>query len=71
LEKEYVTITVEIDSDLLTEANKVLEPLGLTLEQAFRAFLYWMVENPEEATTLLLKWKAEHEAEEKKEKRLT
>ena len=62
LEKEYVTITVEIDSDLLAKANKVLEPLGLTLEQAFRAFLYWMVEHPEEATALLLKWKSEQEA---------
>ena len=62
MEKEYVTITVEIDSDLLAKANKVLEPLGLTLEQAVRAFLYWMVEHPEEATALLLKWKSEQEA---------
>lgn len=49
MEKEYVTITVEIDSELMRKANAVLEPLGLTLEQAFYLFLQWTVKHPDEA----------------------
>lgn len=71
MDRHYVTVTVEIDSDLLAKATKVLEPLGLTVEQAFVLFLHWMVEHPEKAKALLLKWKAEQEAAEEKEKRLT
>lgn len=61
MEKECVTVTVEVDADLIAEVNKVLEPLGLTVERAFVLFLHWMVRHPEEATALMLKWKAEQE----------
>ncbi len=64
MEKEYVTITVEIDSELMRKANAVLEPLGLTLEQAFYLFLQWTVKHPDEAAALLLKWKEAQDAAE-------
>ncbi len=58
-----VTIMVEVDSDLLTEAEKVLKPYGLTPEQAVVDFLNFCV-NPatrDEAASFLLQWKNELE----------
>ncbi|MDO5153681.1 MAG: hypothetical protein Q4D50_10045 [Eubacteriales bacterium] len=56
-----VTIMVEVDSDLLTEVEKVLKPYGLTPEQAVVDFLNFCV-NPatrDKAASLLLQWKNE------------
>lgn len=58
-----VTIMVEVDSDLLTEVEKVLKPYGLTPEQAVVDFLNFCV-NPatrDKAASLLLQWKNEQE----------
>ena len=48
----------------MRKANAVLEPLGLTLEQAFYLFLQWTVKHPDEAAALLLKWKEAQDAAE-------
>ncbi len=37
--KNLVTIEVEIDDDLLEQARAVLEPMGLTPEDALRMFI--------------------------------
>ena len=70
MEQELVTITVEVDSKLLVEVQKVLDPLCLTVERAFEMFIHWLVKYPEEAVPQLLKWKEEQEQAEEKEKRL-
>lgn len=58
-----VTISVEVDSELLEQLNAIIAPMGLTPEMLFTCFLEWCVapETRDEAMAWLLKCKEEVE----------
>ena len=58
-----VTISVEVDSELLEQLNAIIAPMGLTPEMLFARFLEWCVapETRGEAMAWLLKCKEELE----------
>ena len=58
-----VTISVEVDSELLEQLNAIIAPMGLTPEILFARFLEWCVapETRDEAMAWLLKCKEELE----------
>ncbi len=60
-EKEMVTITVEIEEELLEQARAILAPLGLTPEDALRMFIEFCGDpkNEEAAITMIKGWLAE------------
>lgn len=63
-----VTITIEIDTELLAQVTEVLKPYGLTPEAATVRFFEYCT-NPrtqEQAIELLKQWKAEQGLLEKK-----
>lgn len=60
-ESNLVTVTFEIDEDILSEAEKVLAVQGLTLEAALEGFFYWCARCPEEAVAAIRSWMAEEE----------
>ena len=58
-----VTITIEVDSELLAQVTEVLKPYGLTPEDAVVQFFEYCV-NPktqDHAIELLKQWKEEQE----------
>ena len=58
-----VTISVEVDSELLEQLNAIIAPMGLTPEMLFVRFLEWCVapETRDEAMAWLLKCREELE----------
>lgn len=56
-----VTITIEIDADLLAQVTEVLKPYGLTPEDAAVRFFEYCVDpaTKEHAIELLKQWKEE------------
>ncbi|MCD7751582.1 MAG: hypothetical protein LUI10_07575 [Lachnospiraceae bacterium] len=61
-EANLVTVTFEIDEDILSEAEKVLAAQGLTMEAVLEGFFYWCAHYPEEATAAIRSWIAEEES---------
>lgn len=55
----YETINVEIDEEVYHQAEQILAASHLTMEQAIRMFLQWVVQNPDEAKKELQRWKDE------------
>lgn len=57
-DKQMVTIDVEIDEDLLEQARLILEPMGLTPEDALRIFVEFCGDprNEEKAKKMILQW---------------
>lgn len=55
----YETIKVEIDEEVYRQAEQILAASHLTMEQAIRMFLQWVVQNPDEAKKELQRWKDE------------
>ena len=55
----YETIKVEIDEEMYHQAEQILAASHLTMEQAIRMFLQWVVQNPDEAKKELQRWKDE------------
>lgn len=55
----YETIKVEIDEEVYHQAEQILAASHLTMEQAIRMFLQWVVQNPDEAKKELQRWKDE------------
>ena len=65
-ERRYEIVEIQVDAELLEQLEAVIAPMGLTLEILIVKFFEFCV-NPatqEQAISLLLKWKAEQEAEE-------
>lgn len=64
-EKKYEIVEIQVDADVLEELKKVIAPLGLTPEMLAVKFFEFCTDpaTQEEAISLLLKWKAELEAE--------
>lgn len=64
-EKEMVTITVEIEEELLEQARAILAPLGLTPEDALRMFIEFCGDpkNEEAAIAMIKGWLAEDSGE--------
>jgi len=60
-EDGLVTVEVEVDVELLRQVEKLIEPMGITVEQLLVRFFEWLVhpDTTEEAVALLLKWKEE------------
>lgn len=58
-----VTITIEIDAELLEQVTKVLKPYGLTPEDAVVQFIEYCVDpkTQDHAIELLKQWKEEQE----------
>ena len=67
-EKRYETVEIQIDAELLEQLKKVIAPMGLTPEMLAVQFFEFCVKpaTQEQAISLLLKWKAEQEAEDLK-----
>ena len=64
-EKKYEIVEIQVDADVLEELKTVIAPLGLTPEMLIVRFFEFCTDpaTQEEAVSLLLKWKAELEAE--------
>lgn len=62
-----VTITIEIDAELLAQVTEVLKPYGLTPEEATVQFFEYCVDpkTQDHAIKLLKRWKEEQEAQER------
>ena len=64
-EKRYELVEIQVDAELLEQLEAVIAPMGLTPEMLAVKFFEFCVDpaTQELAITLLLKWKAEQEAE--------
>ncbi len=62
-----VTITIEIDAELLAQVTAALKPYGLTPEEAAVQFFEYCADpkTQDHAIKLLKMWKEEQEAQEK------
>ena len=62
-----VTITIEIDAELLAQVTEVLKPYGLTPEEAVVQFFEYCADpkTQDHAIKLLKMWKEEQEAQER------
>lgn len=62
-----VTITIEVDAELLAQVTEVLKPYGLTPEEAAVQFFEYCADpkTQDHAITLLKRWKEEQEAQER------
>ena len=60
---KMVTISVEIDNELLEQARAVLAPLGLTPEDALRMFIEFCGDprNEEAAKAMIKRWLEEED----------
>ena len=56
-----VTITIEIDAELLAQVTEVLKPYGLTPEEAAVQFFEYCADPKTHAIELLKIWKEEQE----------
>lgn len=64
-DKKWETIEIQIDEELKQQVEKLIAPMGLTMERLIQMFFEWLV-NPdttEEAIAWLLKAKEENEAQ--------
>ena len=64
-ERRYEIVEIRVDAELLEQLEAVIAPMGLTIETLIVKFFEFCVDpsTQEQATSLLLKWKAEQEAE--------
>ncbi len=62
LEEATETITIEVDLRLFQRAEKVLEAIGWTMEEALLLFLYWCISCPEQLAIWAKKHGIENEA---------
>ena len=64
-EKQYEIVEIQADAELLERLEAVIAPMGLTPEMLIVKFFEFCVDpaTQERAISLLLKWKAEQEAE--------
>lgn len=64
-EKRYELVEIQVDAELLEQLEAVIAPMGLTPEMLAVKFFEFCVDpaTQELAISLLLKWKAEQEAE--------
>ena len=64
-EKRYELVEIQVDAELLEQLEKIITPMGLTPEMLIVKFFEFCVDpaTQELAISLLLKWKAEQEAE--------
>lgn len=46
-------VEIEVDAQLHSEIEKLIEPLGITIEELITEFIHWCVEKPEKATAYL------------------
>lgn len=62
-----VTITIEVDAELLAQVTEVLKPYGLTPEETAVQFFEYCVDPKTQghAIKLLKRWKEEQEAQER------
>ena len=62
-----VTITIEIDAELLAQVTEVLKSYGLTPEEAAAQFFKYCADpkTQDHAIKLLKRWKEEQEAQER------
>ena len=60
-EKQYELVEIQVDAELLEQLEAVIAPMGLTPEMFFEFCVDPATQ--ELAISLLLKWKAEQEAE--------
>lgn len=63
-----VTVTIEVDAELLAQVTEVLKPYGLTPEDAVVQFIEYCVapETQDRAIKLLKRWKKEQEEVERR-----
>ena len=64
-EKRYELVELQVDAELLEQLKKIIAPMGLTPEMLIVKFFEFCADpaTQELAISLLLKWKAEQEAE--------
>ena len=64
-ERRYEIVEIQVDAELLEQLEAVIAPMGLTPEILIVKFFEFCVgpATQEQAISLLLKWKAEQEAE--------
>ena len=64
-ERRYEIVEIQVDAELLEQLEAVIAPMGLTPEILIVKFFEFCVDSAtqEQAISLLLKWKAEQEAE--------
>ena len=64
-EKRYELVEIQVDAELLEQLEKIIAPMGLTPEMLIVKFFECCADpaTQELAISLLLKWKAEQEAE--------
>ena len=64
-EKQYELVEIQVDAELLEQLEKIIAPMGLTPEMLIVKFFEFCADpaTQELAISLLLKWKAEQEAE--------
>lgn len=55
----YEIIKVEIAEEVYHQATQILAANHLTMEQAIRMFLQWVVQSPDEAKKELQRWNDE------------
>lgn len=60
-----ITLTVKIDDELCSKARAILEPQGLTLEDALRTFIEYCgnPKNEKAATEMIRRWIDEDKAD--------
>lgn len=54
---KYETIEVEIDEELYSRVQQILEEEGITMEQAVQLFFRWVADAPELAEKEIVRWK--------------
>ena len=51
-----ITVEIELNKDLVVQAERVFRRYPITLEQALIVFFNWCIENPAFAGSELLRW---------------
>lgn len=57
METGMITVEIELNKDLVVQAERVFRRYPITLEQALIKFFNWCIENPEFAGSELLRWR--------------
>ena len=57
METGMITVEIELNKDLVDQAERVFRRYSITLEQALIIFFNWCIENPEFAGSELLRWR--------------
>ena len=53
MEDDVELCTVTLDVDLKAQAEEMIRPMGITLEQLIVKFIYWCISNPQQAIAYL------------------